>query len=864
MAVSGCSGDEPVLTDDNIEISENGTLVTDHLAFTTKITGFNNTPEAARSEIMKSQHKEWVDEASQMFVSTSYVEQKDEATLKKEELLNSNVSRGFAFNSNDWEYFKAVYGPGGVRVSASFEKGGGDNNWIHNQPFKRKDDDVWRSDQPWFWPRGASKYTIYAWTPVRDVYAANGTTINVEGDGTNPILSYSTPDFAGDQQDIMVAKREIWPQTNGQNGPLKGDWDKDANQVQPLQFTHIMAGLRFRVAIRPGRPNINRIDVYNIPVRSGKYSLKNGSWDTSSNSGSFGSWTSLENEENKGGRRNNFNSWNLQYHTYNDFMEWEQTYMLIPQTFASNTYVRIYWCEGTGNSRAYTDVNLNGLTLKAGTILYVDIQEPSIFEEGMKSARELGGENRGAQSWPEPEGGFVFLRLYEGANGNYYKTPRRVCFNWSNPSSDDEANKQWNANGGKGDYSHFGNRLNLNVLTRIYGGGENYFYGPEDMRQNFFVFNKEVTYRYKCRKNNAVREDYFRVHHWSDAPESWSASNINEYGAPWNFMGGELDIVLTPDRVNGTYPKEGGGTITFTPHSTASHPINWPRRICVGGSVNRFPYLIVEPFEGQSSTTYDNYSWRGKEEAWKNIRSNRDMYLSLDDNERGIYRGTGIIVNQRVPSMGTDGNNGLYCIPRGWYDDTEDYIPDGYLGYPYLTQNYWWTRNRKKRGYGVVMFFLSTLHGSYGHRELPADEYESRLGVVNNISYNESGKNNTDNTEYTIRNFGHTYNGSYIKLKCGYYDMEVNLLEGTLKYKRTGDLMPSGHDDTPGYPDATWKCFRHPHSHVRYFWYDVYRKSYTNWYQYRETDFVTPNGTVPAGSYYYSGWNNGSTASTAD
>ena len=146
MAVAGCSGDEPVLTDDNIEISENGTLVTDHLAFTTKITGFNNTPEAARSEIIKSEKKEWVDEASEMFVSTSYVEQKDEATLKKEELLNSNVSRGFAFNSNDWEYFKAVYGPGGVRVSASYEKDGGDNNWIHNQPFKRKDDVVWRSD----------------------------------------------------------------------------------------------------------------------------------------------------------------------------------------------------------------------------------------------------------------------------------------------------------------------------------------------------------------------------------------------------------------------------------------------------------------------------------------------------------------------------------------------------------------------------------------------------------------------------------------------------------------------------------------------------------------------------------------------
>ena len=39
MAVAGCSGAEPVLPDDNLEISENGTLVTDHLAFTTKITG---------------------------------------------------------------------------------------------------------------------------------------------------------------------------------------------------------------------------------------------------------------------------------------------------------------------------------------------------------------------------------------------------------------------------------------------------------------------------------------------------------------------------------------------------------------------------------------------------------------------------------------------------------------------------------------------------------------------------------------------------------------------------------------------------------------------------------------------------------
>lgn len=860
MAVAGCSGDEPVLTDDNIEISDNGTLVTDHLAFTTKITGFNNTPEAARSEIMKSQHKEWVDEASQMFVSTTYVDQKDGAELEKNATSQGNSSRGFGINSNDWQNFDNWFGPNGVRVSASYVKDGGDNNWIHDQPFKRKNDKVWRSDQPWFWPRGASKYTIYAWTPVRDVYAANGTAINVEGDGTNPILSYSTPDFAGDQQDIMVAKREIWPQTNGQNGPLKGDWDKDANQVQPLQFTHIMAGLRFRVAIRPGRPNINRIDVYNIPVRSGKYSIKNGSWDTSSNSGSFGSWTSEENNGNKDGRRNNFDSWNLQYHTYNDFMEWEQTYMLIPQTFASNTYVRIYWCEGTGSSRKYTDVNLNGITLKAGTILYVDIQEPSIFEEGMKSARELGGTDRGARSWPEPEGGYVFLRLYEGANGNYYKTPRRVCFDWSNPSSDDEANKQWNANEGKGDYSHFGNRLNLNVLTRIYGGGENYFYGPEDMRQNFFVFNREVTYRYKCRKNNSVREDYFRVHHWSDAPESWSASNINQYGAPWNFMGGELDIVLTPDRVNGTYPKEGGGTITFTPYSTASHPINWPRRICLGGSVNKFPYLIVEPFEGTDATTYSNYSWRGTETAWRNIRSNRDCYLKLIDANEGIYEGWNIEVWQRTPSMGTRNeggyNNGLYCIPAGWFDDNIIDEPK-YNPWTHLCETGWHGNNRKKRGFGVLMLFFSTMHGSYGHHELPADEYESRLGVVTNISYEGHSLQNSG----TIDNIGHTYNGSYIKLRCGIYHMTINMTKKTLVYEKTGDLFDNyAYDGSDKTPSDYWKSFRHPHKHVRNIWYDVITWGYSDWYEYR----TQPYYAVPTGSYYYTRWKDGSKASTAE
>lgn len=866
MAVAGCSGDEPVLTDDNIEISENGTLVTDHLAFTTKITGFNNTPEAARSEIIKSEKKEWVDEASEMFVSTSYVEQKDEATLKKEELLNSNVSRGFAFNSNDWEYFKAVYGPGGVRVSASYEKDGGDNNWIHNQPFKRKDDKVWRSDQPWFWPRGASKYTIYAWTPVRDVYAANGTAITVEGDGANPILSYSTPAFSGDQQDIMVAKREIWPQTNGQNGPLKGDWDKDANQVQPLQFTHIMAGLRFRVAIRPGRPNINRIDVYNIPVRSGKYSLKNGSWDTSSNSGSFGSWTSEEYNGDKAGRRNNFDSWNLQYHTYNDFMEWEQTYMLIPQTFASNTYVRIYWCEGSGSSRAYTDVNLNGLTLKAGTILYVDIQEPSIFEERMKSFRELG---RADTQWDAPEGGYVYFRLYEGADGNnYYQTTRRVAFNWRNPANDDEDNQQWWANDGKGDYEHYGNRMNLNVLTRVYGTHSNYFFAPADMRVNYYIFNKEVTYEYKGRKdNNNYRESYFRDKKWRADPENWSADQINSYCAPWNFIGGELDIKIVPYKENGSYPKgPGAGRITFTPHSTSAHPINFPRRIVVCGSVNRFPYLIVEPFEdsGANNTTYKNYAWRGTDDAWKNIRSYRDHCLKLVDNERGIYEGSDICVNQRTPSMGStteDGRlNGRYYIPKGWYDD----YTDG--DYEFLCTDGYWTNNKRRKGYGVVMFYTSSLHGSYGHQEHPADEYESRIGVTTDkYYYDDSGKI----TEGTVYNFGHTYNGSYIKLKTGYYDMRINLTEGTLYFKRTGDIMNTGYDKVAGINDAKWKNFRHPHSHVRNIWYDVYRWNYSDWYKYcSSADVFTDNSgkkvTVPAGSYYYTRWKDGSKASTEE
>ena len=862
MALVGCANDEPYITDDNIQVGEDGTLVTDHVAFKTQLSSFDTSADGARSSAIYArehkQMKEWEDKETGFFMSSSYMEPTDQ---------QGKNSRGFAFNNNSYDVgqFDSRYGSQGIRVSASFKKDGQETNWINDQRFYRHNDGVWRSSQPWYWPRGAEYYTLYAFTPIAQMYEQNGASIGYGGDGRSPYLDYTTPNYSGDQQDIMVAKRQIWPHTNGQNGPLKGDWDKLPTEVQPFQFKHIMAGLRIRVAIRPGRPNINRFDINGVPVRRGKYYMSTGWWDTNfpNENKNFNTYTSSPSETNEGTRRQNFDNKELEYHIYNDVMSWEQTFMLIPQTFNSGTELVIFW-KGGGE----TKLKLDGLELKAGQLLYLDIQEPSIFEEGMKSFRELPGDRT---EWPQPEGGYVFFRLYEDkVNGNYYETPRPVCFNWRNPANDQEDKDQYfrkytreGGGDGLGDYEHFGNRLNLNVLTQVHGGGH-YFFSPKDMRVNFFIFNKKVTYDYTGRMSNTYRESYIRDSKWNALPDNWSDDQIKTYGAPWNFIGGELNIKLVPDKgSDGHYPKNpGSGKITFTPTSTSAHPINFPRRICVCGSVNRFPFLIVEPF-GDFTDDYEHFEWRKSDDARRNLRSYRDHCLRITDNENGIYEGD-IIVNQYTPSWGTVGNNGLYIVRDGWYYDNYwdlldhwiDDRDDEYNNYEGLVTNLYRDRNKTKKGFGVVMFYLSTLHGSYGHGEHPCDEYESRLGVVNNWSYEDAAKRYSQD-QGTIYNFGHTYTGSFIKLKCGKYHIKINLTAKTLEYKRTGDIF-----DQNNIPD-TWKAYRAPHKHVRYFWYDVYKWNYTDWYTFYRNTYWIDGVKMEAGSYYYSGYNNNKNAETA-
>ena len=539
IALVGCSNDdEPILNPGEVDVETDGTVVSDHLAFTSAVEGFFDVhPEAARSALAVGEHKYWQDEKSEMLLSTSYMNPTTIVTQKPAE------SRGWPINNKDngWQKFDEFYGKDGVRVSASYTKGGADHNWIDNQPFKRHDR-VWRSDQPWFWPRGADKVTLYAYTPQISGY---GGSLWIDGYGDNPSICYDTPNYAAEQQDIMVARQEIWFNTNGNNGPLVTN-DGNTKEVKPLTFRHIMAGLRVRVAIRPGLDQrVNRIDVLQVPVGKGKYHMRDQYWETRSDNAPVDVYTSKINDTE--GKYKNYNDFEMQPHTYNDFMTWEQTFMLIPQTLNSSTILRLFFVNGT----TY-DISLNGVQLEQGKILYLDIQEPSIFVEQMKSFRET----RGGTQWPIPNGGrMIHMRLYEGADGNnYYKNPEPYKFNWTLPGDDATDNKAWEENNS----NYFGHRLAFNVLSRTNDNG-NIFFHATDMRQNFFIFNKEIEFDYKeFKDNNTYRESYFRDKHWNAAPERWESDKIRDNCAPWYCLGGDMNIVVTPAKVNGRYPITGG------------------------------------------------------------------------------------------------------------------------------------------------------------------------------------------------------------------------------------------------------------------------------------------------------------------
>lgn len=795
-------------------VHPDGSIVTDKAEFTAAPDGFTDlTAAQARSAIAANTSQYLTDTATHVMLTVT--------NIPPAPMPDNEASRGIPFNSPDkdgYTQFDTTFGQntGGVRVTGTYVRDGITREWFNNVAFPRNEKGQWRPANDIRIPNGnpqTTKITLYGWTPNYK----QSNSLTVSGVGESSVLNYVTPTYGADQTDIMVAKVEASVVHDSNGKPSAG--------IPTMQFKHIMAGLRVRVATRPGQTRtVNRIDINNVPYKTGAFAIKNGAegtWSTPTKEyfSIFTTHTEGGANPDTEGDYKQLNDNKLYRHHYNEVMYNYQTFMLIPQTLDENTRITIYWSDGKS-----TSASLNGVQLKKGFITFVDFQEPSIYVEDFVPSRAYRDKTSSESMWDylkeskggPTDGGKVYFRLYDDPNGSYYKTVRPVCWKYNEynadgvtgirrvPRTEAEETAAWENNNRR----FYGECNQFVIKDHSQDNSKVRYYQPYDLRYDYFIAGTEHKCNYIVAGVVYPREALMNA--WGSDPTSgkWNTEYPdngqwhNMTNASWECLGGEIDIKLIPhikETVNGRpmyqeKMRENGdtkdglngewGEAIFTPRSTDAHPICYPARLPLTGSVEGWPMITVQPHESQTG-----YSIKGNQKNINNIRSFRMHYLKSVPDANGYS--TGNYTANRIPVMQFapyDENNKVHF----------------YLYYNGANNgNNWW-------GQGSLIMFGSSLHGSVGkYDEFMFDEFITRMGVagrggVNVTTYMWRGYElNHNSLEFTFNDYTRSFQKTNVWLPSGTYNFAYNINAKKFTGTRIGMVMISGEKNTYNYNEST-------------------------------------------------------------
>lgn len=615
-----------------------------------------------------------------------------------------------------------------------------------------------------YWP-GNTNVDVYAWTPQISEQGR----CDVSYDSQNrPLLDISLESSTYYMQDYAVGHVRF--STSGVR-PVP---------VNPptVEFRHIMAAVKLKFAPTPGRRHINRWDICGDYYDHARYNAASGAWEYpyakasgkySWPSGNGGGWSS--------GNERNLEDITLNDHMYNDLSAGheDQTLVMIPQTFeAGKVKFIVYFTDG--HRATFT---LPELELKEGTITTISLQENSYYVECRTDKY---------QNWDGSDTGGAtgIFRLVE----DYHYSVRSTSKPWENSAFIDRAvrkydrvdpSQSWDADCNMGDDNwdwdnnqkpRWGHRSNIVITWRNCTRNYDWDYlCAEDNRYNYFIAGKrrELKYAEAIGTGRPNREDFFL-----DVNAALASTNAGSFqkGCPWQSLGGwtKMDI----------YPLSR--TIVFEPlerdlDDPSKPNVKYPIRIQVNGSVHGLPNVEMWPYNWNTGNDIES-------SCDMNKKSFRDHYLYPDGVNSGKYIGW-INVTQRMPFIENyRGVSGRHWVPRGWM------------------------------GYGSVVFYLSTIHGSQG-KSVAYHEYESRLGCRNNIHW-EGCHSYRDDMTYTgwrttIQGVGRMYSDSYFKLPVGRYCVryDINTEEMSIEWDRK--LYPDEMKPSMKFAISTW-------NHTDRFW----------------------------------------------
>lgn len=169
-----------------------------------------------------------------------------------------------------------------------------------------KTGDVWSSDRIYYWLGESNTLQFYAWSPTE----TDGLTVPTTP--TSTTLSYTVPDDAAAQQDIVVATTK----------ELAGNY----NQVVPLAFDHICTAVRFVTGAQMQPGTIKSVSLEGVKY-SGSYDMATEQWSLTDDSKSF---TQTLEKGMTGGETEG-----------SEITKTEGTFMMLPQTLPDSAKVKV-------------------------------------------------------------------------------------------------------------------------------------------------------------------------------------------------------------------------------------------------------------------------------------------------------------------------------------------------------------------------------------------------------------------------------------------------------------------------------------------------------------------------------------------
>ena len=158
---------------------------------------------------------------------------------------------------------------GAFHVLAYWTKGGSqvESQFYMDEDVTDKGNNLWSSDNVYYWPGAESSLRFYAWAPVDAGFTSTPTVPSEDA-----LLGYTVPAEVANQKDVVVA------------GPAETPGDHNA--AQPLTFRHICTAVKFAVGSQMQPGTIKRVALKGVRT-SGTYNMAIDTWSLTNTTGDF-------------------------------------------------------------------------------------------------------------------------------------------------------------------------------------------------------------------------------------------------------------------------------------------------------------------------------------------------------------------------------------------------------------------------------------------------------------------------------------------------------------------------------------------------------------------------------------------------